>query len=101
LTSALDEAEWSALLLGRFTPVFFFIGAWVNARARLGKRNNLASAGSRTPEVQPLARRCTDQDIPTLNQNIMVKNRTSENVAGLKYLGMTVTNQSLVHEEIK
>jgi hypothetical protein len=36
-----------------------------------------------------------------LNHNMKVVNRFFENVAKFKYLGRTVTNQSLIHEEIK
>jgi hypothetical protein len=35
------------------------------------------------------------------NQNIKIGNRTVENVSQFKYLGMTVTNQNLIQEEIK
>jgi hypothetical protein len=35
------------------------------------------------------------------NYNIKVNNRSFENVAQFKYLEMTVTNQNLIHEEIK
>jgi hypothetical protein len=35
------------------------------------------------------------------NHNIKVPNRSFENVAYLKYLGMTLTNQKLIQEEIK
>jgi hypothetical protein len=31
----------------------------------------------------------------------MIANRISENVANLKYMEMTVTNQNGIHEEIK
>jgi hypothetical protein len=34
------------------------------------------------------------------NQNIKISDRCFENVAQLKYLGMTVTNQNLIQEEI-
>jgi hypothetical protein len=33
--------------------------------------------------------------------SITIDNRYSENVAQFKYLGMTVTNQNLIHKEIK
>jgi hypothetical protein len=35
------------------------------------------------------------------NPNIKVANRSFENMAQFKYLGMTVTNQNLLHEENK
>jgi rRNA maturation endonuclease Nob1 len=35
------------------------------------------------------------------SHDIKIVNRSSENVEKFKYLGMTVTNQNLIHEEIK
>jgi hypothetical protein len=35
------------------------------------------------------------------NRDIKIANRSFENVSQFKYLGMTVTNQNLIHEEIK
>jgi hypothetical protein len=35
------------------------------------------------------------------NQNIRIANEPFENVANFKYLGMTLTNQNDIHEEIK
>jgi hypothetical protein len=35
------------------------------------------------------------------NQDIRIGNRSFENVSQFKYLGMTVTNQNLIQEEIK
>jgi hypothetical protein len=35
------------------------------------------------------------------NHNIKIGNRSFENVAQFKYLGMTITNQNLIQEEIK
>jgi hypothetical protein len=35
------------------------------------------------------------------NRDIKTANRSFENVSQFKYLGMTVTNQNLIHEEIK
>jgi hypothetical protein len=35
------------------------------------------------------------------NDNIKIANRTYENVAKFKYLGMTVTKQNFIHERIK
>jgi hypothetical protein len=33
------------------------------------------------------------------NHNIKIANRSFENVAVFRYLGMTITNQNLIHEE--
>jgi hypothetical protein len=35
------------------------------------------------------------------NQNIRIGNESSENMAKFKYLGMTLTNQDDIHDEIK
>jgi hypothetical protein len=35
------------------------------------------------------------------NHDIMIADRSSENVAQFRYLGMAVTNQSLIQKEIK
>jgi hypothetical protein len=35
------------------------------------------------------------------NHDVMITNRCFENVAGLKYLRTTVTNQNLIQEEMK
>jgi hypothetical protein len=35
------------------------------------------------------------------NHDIKIGNRFFENVAQFKYLGMTITNQNLIQEEIK
>jgi hypothetical protein len=40
-------------------------------------------------------------DICLLNRDIKIANISFENVSQFKYLGMTVTNQNLIQEEIK
>jgi hypothetical protein len=35
------------------------------------------------------------------NRDIKIANKSSENVAQFRYLGITVTNRNLIHEEIK
>jgi len=63
LSSALDGGDWSVSHSCRFTPSerapgTHWIGVWVGPRAGLDavvKRNIPASAGNRTPVVQPIA----------------------------------------------
>jgi hypothetical protein len=43
---------------------------------------------------------CRHQNVGQ-NRDIKIANRSFENVSQLKYLGTTVTNQILIHEEIK
>jgi hypothetical protein len=35
------------------------------------------------------------------NHDLKIANRTFENVAQFRYLGMTITNKSMIQEEIK
>jgi hypothetical protein len=71
MTSALDGGEWSASRVGRFTlreraAGTHWIGGWVGPRAFLDavvKRiipSPSRESNSRTPIVQPVAKRYTD-----------------------------------------
>jgi hypothetical protein len=55
LTLALDEGDWSALCLYRFTVLG--ISGWVGSRAALSavEQRNVAHAENRAPAFQPVA----------------------------------------------
>jgi hypothetical protein len=51
--------------------------------------------------VEQLSICCCRHQNAGQNRDIKIANRAYENVSQFKYLGMTVTNQNLIHEEFK
>jgi hypothetical protein len=90
LTSALDGGEWSASWPGRFTqpgetapryPLDRRLGGPHRRSWRNGEEKNIASAGNRTPVVQPVARCNTVSAISVLCKMPYYENKIVSHIA--------------------